>query len=188
MEPLQYPFGLATFTVGEGADAIKFDGLTNFQADGGELTLTPILQEVNVADFGESTFDEIVTGYNGSVTIVAAEDKIETIKLALSASADITDTTSGDVTGIMDAKIGTSMRSKAQQVRIHPRNLPESDKSKDFVIYKMASTGDYNQSFANEQGQVQIELKMYPRDGMDVSKPGNFFYRGATDPNAVVTP
>lgn len=189
MEPLEYPFGLATITIGEGEeDELKFDGAVNFQADGGELTLSPILQEINIADFGEAVFDEVVTGYNGSATIVAAEDKIEIIKAALSATADITDTTSGNVTGLMDAKIGTSLRSKAKKVRIHPRMLPESDKSKDFVVYKMASNGDFTRSFANEQGNVQIELNMYPRDGMDASKPGNFFYRGATDPNAVVTP
>lgn len=185
---IQVPFGLANITIGEGADAITFDGAANFQAEGGEVTLTPILQEINIADFGESVYDEIITGYNGNVTIVAAEDKIEMMKLALSASEDITDSTSGDTVGLMDAKIGTSLRSKAKKVTIHPRNLPASDKSKDIVIYKMASNGDYTRSFANEQGNVQIELNMYPRDGMDASKPGNFFYRGAIDPNAPVTP
>jgi hypothetical protein len=189
-EDLQYPFGLATITIGEGEeDEVKFDGAMNFQADGGELTLSPILEEINIADFGGAVYDERVMGYNGSVSIVAAEDKIEIIKQALSASEDITDTTSGDVIGLMDAKIGTSLRTKAKKVRIHPRMLPESDKSKDFVIYKMASNGEFSRSFANEQGNVQIQLNMYPRDGMDATKPGNFFYRGAVDPNATpVTP
>ncbi|MEE6134618.1 hypothetical protein [Priestia sp. GS2] len=187
-EKVEVPFGLADITIGEGAEAITFDGAANFQADGGEVTLTPILQEVKIADFGESVYDEVVTGYTGRVLIVAAEDKIQMMKLALSSSEDITSTTNSEVVGLMDAKIGTSLRKKAKKVRIHPRSLPATDKSKDIVIYKMASNGEFNRSFANEQGNVQIELNMYPRDGMDASKPGNFFYRGPVDPNSVVTP
>ncbi|MGR5914639.1 hypothetical protein ACT7DA_21240 [Bacillus pacificus] len=34
------PFGLATITVGEGADAIVFDGKNYFQADGGEINIS----------------------------------------------------------------------------------------------------------------------------------------------------
>lgn len=184
MSEIQVPFGLADITIGEGSDAIKFDGKANFQADGGEVTLTPITQEVKLADLGDSVYTEIVTGHTGKVSIVAAEDTIEMVKLALSATEDITDATSGKLVGVTDAKIGTSLRNKAKKVTIHPRMLPPEDKSKDIVIYKMASNGDFTRSFANEQGKVQIELNMYPRDGMDASKPGNFYYRGGLDPNA----
>jgi hypothetical protein len=35
------PFGPATVTVGEGVDAITFDGQSYMQAEGGQLQLTP---------------------------------------------------------------------------------------------------------------------------------------------------
>lgn len=180
----EIPFGLADITIGEGAEILKFDGLDHFQAEGGELTLTPIFQDITVADTGEAIFDKILTGFNGSFTFVAAQATVKTLQVALNASETITDTTTSTVVGLTDAKIGTSLRSKAKKVTIHPRVMG-ADKSLDIVIYKMASDGDFTRSYANEQGNVSITMSMLPRDGMDVSKPGNFFYIGPKDPNAV---
>lgn len=183
MDEIKIPFGLADITIGEGSDVIKFDGLDYFQADGGELTLTPVFQDITIADFGESVYDKILTGYNGTFTFVAAQNDIKTMQVAMSASEAITDTTSSAQVGLMDAKIGTSLRSKAKKVTIHPR-IMGTDTSLDIVIYKMASDGDFTKSFANEQGNQSVSMSMFPRDGMDVSKPGNFFYIGSTDPNS----
>lgn len=180
----EIPFGLADITVGEGEEAISFNGLDFFQADGGEVTLTPVFQDISVADFGESVYDKILTGYNGGITFVAAQATIKTLQAALAASETITDTATSTVVGLMDSKIGTSLRSKAKKVTIHPRIMGE-DKSLDITIYKMAADGDFTRSFANEQGNVSISMSMFPRDGMDTSKPGNFFYIGPKDPNVV---
>ena len=176
------PFGLADFIVGEGENEVRFDGADEFQFEGGELTFTPILQDINVADFGESIYDQRITGYEGSVTISAAQQTLENLKLAMSYTEEITDSTSGEVTGLMDARIGTSMRKKAQKIRIHPRSMGD-DNSLDIVVYKMGSNGEFTRSYANEQGNVPMAFTMYPRDGMNASKPGNFFYVGGTDPN-----
>ncbi|MCM3651331.1 hypothetical protein [Metabacillus litoralis] len=181
-DEIKIPFGLADITIGEGADIVKFDGLEFFQADGGELTLTPVFQDITIADFGESVYDKILTGYNGTFTFVAAQDDLKILQLALSASEPIIETAGSTTVGMMDAKIGTSLRSKAKKVTIHPRTMG-ADKSLDIVIYKMASDGDLTKSFANAQGNQSVSMSMLPRDGMDVSKPGNFFYIGATDPN-----
>jgi hypothetical protein len=185
-DEIKIPFGLADITIGEGADLIKFDGKEFLQGDGGEITLTPVLQDITVADFGESVYDQIVTGYTGELTFVAAQNHIKVLQAALSASEAITDSTSGEVVGLMDAKVGTSLRSKAKKVTIHPRVLG-ADKSFDITLYKMASNGDFTKSFANEQGNQEVTMGLYPRDGFDANKPGNFFYIGPTDPNATTT-
>jgi hypothetical protein len=182
-DEIKIPFGLADITIGEGADVVKFDGLANFQADGGEITLTPIFQEIKLADFGESVYDKILTGYTGTLTFVAAQDDLKVLQVALSASEAITDTVGGETVGLMDAKIGTSLRSKAKKVTVHPRILG-AVKDFDINLYKMASDGDFTKSYANEQGKQSVSMSLFPRDGMDVSKPGNFFYIGAKDPNA----
>lgn len=178
------PFGLADITIGTGENAIAFDGLDELQAEGGEVTLTPVTEDIVIADYGSSPYDQRIVGYEGTVTIVAAQESIDVLQLALTATETITDTVSSEVVGIMDSPIGTSLRAKALPVRIHPRRLPDSVTDLDINIYKMAANGDFTRGQANEQGSVTISLTMYPRDGMDPSKPGNFFYIGGIDPNA----
>ncbi|MFA2556192.1 hypothetical protein AB1I77_25695 [Bacillus paranthracis] len=177
------PFGLATITVGEGAEAIVFDGKNYFQADGGEINISPILGEIKIQDFGDSVYDDIFMGLEGELTIVAGNRDLKVLSLAMGYTENITATSGGAAVGIMDAKIGTSMRSKAKKVTIHPRGMG-ADKSNDISIYKMAGVSEFNEAYANEQGKNEIKLKMYPRDGADADKPANFFYVGEKDPNA----
>lgn len=179
------PFGMANITIGEGTDAISFDGATHLQAEGGEITLEPSFEDIVIADFGTSVYDKRFTGMEGTVTIVAAEDTIKMLELAMNYADTITETADPETTvGLMDGKIGSSMRTKAKKVTIHPRQLPAGDTSMDITIYKMASIGGFTKSFANAQGNRTIELSMLPRDGFDANKPGNFYYVGGKDPNA----
>lgn len=179
------PFGPADIIIGEGADAIKLDGKDYLQVEGGEVTLTPSFADENFIDLGESRYDARVTGYEGQVTFTLGQESAKILQLALAASQAITDTTSGEIVGITDAAIGTSMRAKAKRVTIHPRSLPADDKSHDIVIYKMASTGDFSRAYGIEQGTIAVQLDMFPRDNMDAAKGANFFYTGPQDPNAV---
>lgn len=174
-------FGMADITIGDGADVIKFDGKDYLQAEGGSLTITPTYVEFVVADFGETVIERRLSGWDASVTIVAAQEDSKILELALASTEEITDTESGS-TGVMDARIGTKLTGR--QVKIHPRELPESIKDMDWVIYNMASTEGFEREYNQEQGNVSITLTMMPREGFDASKPGNFFYRGGTDPNA----
>jgi hypothetical protein len=184
-EVIKIPFGMADITIGEGAEAIKFDGKEFLQADGGEVTLTPITTEIKMADLGESVYDEIIVGYEGTVKFVAGQDSIKVLQNVLSYTDAITDTATSTTVGLMDAKIGTSMRSRAKKVTVHPRALGTS-LDFDINIYKMASTSGFVRSYGNEQGKQEVEMKVYPRDGFDPAKPGNFFYIGPKDPNVVV--
>lgn len=183
LNPERIPFGLSDITIGEVEDAIKFDGKNEFQADGGELTITPILEDIIIQDLGNGVYDQRVSGYEMSVTFVAAQESIDILELALGATEAITDTEGGGKTGLMDARIGTSMRTKAKQVKIHPRQYPKDFTDYDITIYKMASVEGLTRSSANSQGNISVTLNGYPRDGMDADKPGNFFYIGGTDPN-----
>lgn len=177
----EYIFGLADISIGEGADAINFDGKAYLQAEGGTLSLTPTYTDFTVADFGDTVVERRLSGWEGSVTIVAAQEDATILELALASTEEITDTGSGS-TGVMDAKIGTKL--VGRKVSIHPRELPESIKDMDWVIYNMASTEGFEREYNQEQGNVSITLSMMPRVGFDASRPGNFFYRGGVDPNA----
>lgn len=184
MDGKEYIFGLADIEIGEGEDKIKFDGKDYLQAEGGSLNLTPQYTEFTFADFGETIVERRLSGWEGTVTIVAGEEDANLLELALASTENITDTDGGEVVGVMDARIGTKV--KGYPVRIHPRILPDSVKDMDYNIYNMASIGGFEREYNPEQGNFTIELTMMPREGFDASKPGNFFFRGPVDPNAVV--
>lgn len=178
------PFGPCTVTVGEGLDAIAFDGIEQLQASGGEVQLQPQWADVTTIDFGSSPVDLRLKGYQEHVQIVAAQETIEILQLALAGTEPITDTTSGDITGLTDSKIGTSLRSKGKKITIHPRQLATDDNSLDIVVYKAAADGDFTKQWDQNQTNRQITLNIMPREGFDPTKEGNYFYIGPTDPNA----
>lgn len=187
-EEKEYIFGVADITIGseENDDIIKFDGKDYLQAEGGELTLTPQFTEFQFADFGETIVERRLSGWEGTLTIVAGQETAEILQLALNSTEDITDSDSDEVIGSMDARIGS--KAVGRRVNIHPRILPKTDKSQDFNIYNMASIEGISRTYEAEQGSLSITLTMMPREDFDASKPGNFFYRGGTDPHAVTVP
>ncbi|MCG1009223.1 hypothetical protein J4760_04045 [Salinicoccus sp. ID82-1] len=189
------PFGPADIMVGEGADAINFDGkatsgeqgTSQLQAEGGSINIEPTFASITSIDYGEGDYDQYTTGVNVTVNIVALKESVKTLKLAIASTQEVTDATTSEVTGLTDAPVGQSNREKGVPVRIHPRNMGD-DKSLDYVVYKMSPVENYERPFSLEQGTVNIQLKAYPRDGADASKGANFYYTGAVDPNAEVTP
>lgn len=182
MAEKEYIFGVADIEIGEGENQIKFDGKDYLQAEGGSLNLTPQYTEFTFADFGETVVERRLSGWEGELTIVAGQEDADILELALASTEDITDTGGGDVVGAMDAAIGTKL--KGRKVRIHPRILPDSVKDMDYNLYNMASIGGFEREYNAEQGNISITLTMMPRDNFNASEPGNFFYRGGTDPNA----
>jgi hypothetical protein len=178
------PFGLSNITITDANDeVVKFDGVEELQAEGGEVTISPELEDIVIADYGNTAYDQRVVGYTGTVTINAAQESIAVLQMALAASEAIVDSTSSDVVGVTDSAIGSSLRAKGKTVHIHPRNLPAELKDMDITIYKMVSNGEFTRTTGNTQSNITITLSMLPRDGMDPSKPGNFFYIGGQDPN-----
>lgn len=176
------PFGLATVTVGDGVDAIKFDGVEYLQAEGGELNIEPELESIEFQDFGSSPYDERIMGYIGTLKIVMGQNDLKLFEKMYAFHSQIVDAVSSEVVGLTDEAIGASMREKAVPVTIHPREMGE-DTSLDIHIYKMAGAGAFSRAYEISQGTYEVELKMYVRDGADPTKPGNFYYIGNTDPS-----
>lgn len=174
------PFGLATITIGTGVDALTLDGVSYFQADGGELNIEPQFEEITFQDFGSSPYDKRISGYEGSLKVVVGQNDLKLMQKLFAYHSDIMETTT--LVGVTDAKIGQSVREKAVPVKIHPREMG-ADKSLDINIYKMAGTGAFNRTYESAQGKYEVELEMFMRDGADPTKPGNFYYIGDNDPN-----
>ncbi|AYP68831.1 hypothetical protein BpsM61_00057 [Bacillus phage vB_BpsM-61] len=182
MNVTSIPFGVADVTIGEGPDALKFDGVEYFQAEGGELSIEPLLSEITFQDFGEGAYDDYINGFTPTLNLVVGQNDLKLMQKLFAYHSEIV-TEGGEVTGLTDERIGKSMRSKAVPVHIHPREMG-NDHSLDIHIYKMSGVGAYNRTYESAQGTFPVELKGYPRDGADPSKPGNYYYIGETDPNA----
>src|SRR5690625_4224425 len=189
-EAKQIPFGPADIIIGEGEDAIRFDGKntsgSELQAEGGSINIEPTFAPITSIDYGESEYDEYTTGVAVTVTIVALHESAQNLKLAIAGAMDIVDADNG-VTGVTDAPVGQSNRERGEPVTIQPRQAGDI-KDFDYHVYKAAPSESFERAFSLEQGTVQITLKAYPRDGADASKGGNFYYTGAVDPNDTTTP
>ncbi|WP_051681318.1 hypothetical protein [Virgibacillus alimentarius] len=174
----EYVFGAATITLedNESGDIIRFDGKEYLQAEGGSLNLTPSYTEFTFIDFGETVVERRLSGWEGEITISAGQEDAKILDVALASTVEV------EGGGVTDAPIGS--KPKGYKVTIHPRSLPESEKSRDWVIYNASSTEGFEREFSGEQGNVPITLAMAPREGFDAAKEGNFFYRGGVDPNA----
>lgn len=174
-------FGMADFIFDEGKPTeLRFDGKlceenSLLQAEGGSVELTPILEDITIADFGNGNFDQVVVGWEGTITIAASKSTLDVISKTLSGTVSVD--TEGVITTVTDAPIGSSLRAGARSLRIHPRGMG-ADKSEDIVIHKVANAGGLTKAFANEQGSYEMEFSIFPKDCADASKPNNYFYIG----------
>lgn len=180
-------FGMADFILDEGLDTeLRFDGKlcdTNslLQAEGGQIELTPMLEEINLADFGNGAFDHYVVGWEGEITITGAKTTLDVIAKTLSGVLVVND--NDTLVSVTDDRLGTSLRETGKTLRIHPRGMGD-DKSEDIVIHKVVNTGGLSKSYANERGSYEITFSILPKDCADANKANNFFYIGQ-DPTTV---
>lgn len=180
-------FGLADIIIGEGEEMIKFDGKNGdersyLQVEGGSVSFEPTLEDIKFEDYGSNPYDQRVTGYEVTVTVVAGQETIDILQLAIAGTQAVKD--GDEVTGVTDSPLGASNRRRAKSMRIHPRFARGHDR--DINLYKVATNSDVERSFANEQGSFEMEFAVYPRDNADANKPGNYFYTGEKDPNGVL--
>lgn len=181
-------FGISDIIIGEGEDIIKFDGKNGdsnsyLQAEGGSVSFEPEMEDVVIADYGNSPYDQRSTGYSVTVSIVAAQQTIDMLLLAI-AGTDTVDE-NGKVTGVADAPLGASNRKKAKPIRIHRRAEGDNHEN-DINIYKAGANDEVEISSANEQGSLEISMTAYPRDNANPSRKGNYFFTGEVDPNDIL--
>lgn len=181
-------FGISDIIIGEGEDIIKFDGKNGdsnsyLQAEGGSVSFEPEMEDVIIADYGNRPYDQRSTGYGVTVSIVAAQQTIDMLLLAI-AGTDTVDE-DGKITGVADAPLGASNRKKAKPIRIH-RRAEGDNHDNDINIYKAGANDEVEISSANEQGSLEISMTAYPRDNANPSRKGNYFFTGAVDPNGIL--
>ena len=178
----KYSFGMADFIIDEGKPTeIRFDGKlcedgSYLQADGCEIELEPETEDIVLPDFSATNYDYVVTGWNGTVTIVASAYTLKLMSALLTGTYTGVDE-DGRIKWITDAPIGTSMRENGRTITIHPRQMGD-DKSEDIFIYKAVNTSGYSREFNNEQGTHEMEFEILPKDCADANQGNNFYFIG----------
>ena len=89
---------------------VKRDKDSYLQVEGGSVKFEPTLEDIKFADYGDNPYDQRVIGYEVTITVVAGQETIDTLKLAIAGTQDVKD--GNKVTGVTDAPLGASNRAR----------------------------------------------------------------------------
>ena len=145
------------------------------------VQITTATKEVTVDQFGPAAVNEYIQGRSVQVTVPMAETDLEKLALVIPDATLI-----GEVAGprklVVKNGAGTSLRSFARKLVLHPTGVPAAQKNDDFVILLAAPVGDIEFSFSFEDERIyNVTFKGYPDN-----ETGELFVIG--DEAAVVVP
>lgn len=141
------------------------------QADKAVFKAEPKYTDIEIYDFG-GVVDKICTGWDVTLEVVMAEESA--IKLAIPVEEG---TGSDDKPNYTDSAVGMSLREKAQELLIHPRNAGTATDT-DITIFKAAPTGSFERVYGLEQGKIAVTFTAFVKDGAEAGKAGNYFRFG----------
>ncbi|MBD1222748.1 hypothetical protein [Virgibacillus halodenitrificans] len=169
VQDLRLQVGMANITVG-GVEVPN-------QADAAVFSAEPRLIEIDL--YTAPVYDRIIEGWDASVTITVDEESYEAYKMALAGVEELQNT--GETVGLQDGAGLQSLRKTAQEVIIHPANLPAEDKSFDITLFKAIPTSSLERSYGKEKTSYEITLTALHNTG-DYKKFGNYFRIGEDAP------
>lgn len=129
---------------------------------GVDVTISTSRKEIKVDQFGESPINEYIQGRMVEVKVPMAESDLEKLTLALPGSV-MTTGTGGKKKLVVKTGIGTSLRSIAAKLVLHPTGVVSTMKNDDFVVPLAAPSGDMEFAFNFEDERVyMVTFKGYP--------------------------
>lgn len=158
-------FGLADITI-DGKDM-------GLQAEAAVFSAEPEYIEVETYEAG--IFDYYLDKWNVHMKVSFQQDGFEQLKLALPATVELKE--NGETVGLTDGRLHQRMRDKAVEIRVHPREAAEDDKSMDVVIFKAVPVGVFERTYGKEAVQYEIEFHALPLTGKS-GKNGEYFRIG----------
>ena len=140
---------------------------------GVDFSAAPLTKEIKVDQFGEGAYDHRIVGWEAKAIIRMAESDYDAIK-AMSVALD--ETIDGAKKKLYDKQLGTSMRTLAKKLVIHPLDMGTSVEE-DITVYLAAPLTPLDLKYNYKEERVlEVTMHAYPREIAGTIDPG--------DPNA----
>lgn len=118
---------------------------------GVEVQFATDVQDITADQFGDTIINTVIKGRKVTVKVPMAENDLEKLAATVPGSTLI-GTTKKKL--VVKSAVGTSLRSLAGPLVLHPQGLPETDKSKDFTIPLASVKGDFSFSYKHDEQRV----------------------------------
>lgn len=168
-----------------GPDGTALD--LGYTKGGVEVAVTTDTYAVTVDQFGESEINEYIQKRSVKVTVPLAETTLDNLEAIMPGASRVTDSVDNtkERTEVTNG-VGTDLLSVAQQLRLHPVSLPDSDESEDFVIPKAATAGGLQFAYKIDEERVfNAEFTGYPDNAtLDANGDSILFMFGDTTATA----
>ncbi|MDY7537615.1 hypothetical protein QN372_00485 [Undibacterium sp. RTI2.1] len=145
-----------------GVCKVIYGGVDLGYTQGGvEVTVKTDTHKVNVDQFGKTTINEYIMGREVMVKVPLAETTLTNLVAIMPGATLVTN--GADIHVDVTNAIGTDLLSTAKQLRLHPKALPDSNVSEDFVIPLAATAGGLTFAYKLENERIfNCDFTGYP--------------------------
>lgn len=148
-----------------GVCKVFFDDKDLGYTQGGvEVAVKTDTHKVNVDQFGKTTINEYIMGRDVTVKVPLAETTLENLVAIMPGATLVTDTIDPTKKYVeVTNGVGTDLLSIAKELRLHPKGLPDTDTSEDFVIPMAATAGGLTFAYKLENERIfNCDFTGYP--------------------------
>lgn len=131
---------------------------------GVEVEVKTDTHKVNVDQFGKTTINEYIMGRDVSVKVPLAETTLDNLVAIMPGATLIVDAGDPTIRSVeVTNAVGTDLLSLAKELRLHPKALPDSNVSEDFVIPLAATPGALKFAYKLENERIfDCDFTGYP--------------------------
>lgn len=135
---------------------------------GVEVEFATEVSNITADQFGETILDQVINGRAVKARVPMAENDIEKLATAFP-GVTLVEGAGGAMKLVVNSAVGTSLRTLAGELVLHPKNRAANDKSRDVTIPLAMAKGDMSFSFlSNEQRVYTLEFEGYADLDTDV--------------------
>jgi len=138
-----------------------FKGVNLGLTKGGcEVAIATESTMITADQFGETAIDEVIKGRKVTVKVPMAERDLDKLLAVTPGATLVTNGTKKKLT--LGSGVGASLRKSAGVLVLHPKGMPDTDKSRDFVVPIANSKGDMTFAYkVDDQRVFNVEFTGY---------------------------
>jgi len=138
-----------------------FKGVNLGLTKGGcEVAIATESTMITADQFGETAIDEVIKGRKVTVKVPMAERDLDKLLAVTPGATLVTNGTKKKLT--LGSGVGASLRKSAGILVLHPKGMPDTDKSRDFVVPIANSKGDMTFAYkVDDQRIFNVEFTGY---------------------------